>query len=370
MRTRRATAGVDCARLTGPGPAGTAPVRSRRTSPQLLSATLIALAALLALAGCTSVPTGDGDPLGAAVEELFADVGESPAGGPVRVAVLPLVDAQSENPDELGRYIADDIVYEISVRLPERVQVVERDRIVELMRELELTNLSGVISDRDAKRMGEMSGADLLLIGTKLEMDETIQTRLRLVDVEAAEVRGAARATLPMTAEYASVRGSTESDVTDASAAGEPMALAADGSDEALDATVAPVATVATASAAAAPISISLGLGALAHLPVHEAVSPGFASRAGAILGHVFLPLYGDVALGYSARARRGSRRTVRSPPSRLRRAAGISSPTCCPLICGRVGASGTDSRRCAAPTIRGRRDRFSGQAGWRRSST
>jgi hypothetical protein len=257
----------------------------------------VAAALVLALAGCTSTPDSSDQPLGGAVRELFGTMGTEE---PVRVAVLPLVDAQSENPDELGAYIADDIVYEISVRLPERVQVVERDRIVELMRELELTNLSGVISDRDAKRMGEMSGADLLLIGTKLEMDETIQTRLRLVDVEAAEVRGAARATLPMTAEYASVRGSTEPDVTDASAAGEPMALAADGSDEALDATVAPVATVATASAAAAPISISLGLGALAHLPVHEAVSPGFASRAGAILGHVSLPLYGDVALGYS----------------------------------------------------------------------
>jgi alpha-glucoside transport system substrate-binding protein len=163
----------------------------------------IAIAAIV-LAGCASTPVDNDAAIRTGLDELFAG---APDEGKLRVAVLPLLDFRTESRDELGAYIANDVMYQISASYADRVQMVERELITQLMEELELNAMSGMISDADVKEIGEMSGADVLIIGTKLETENSIQANLRLVYVESAEILGVTRFDLAINDEYAALMG-------------------------------------------------------------------------------------------------------------------------------------------------------------------
>jgi TolB-like protein len=241
---------------------------------------------LLTLPGCSSLPEKQDDPLGLGIEELFSFLGENDR---VRVAVLPLVDVPTEKEDELGAYLASDIIYQISSRPNGRVLVVERERIALLMQELELNTLSGVISESDVKRMGELSGADILLLGTKLELDEEIQTGLRLVDVESGEVRGAVKIKLPRSSEYASFSSSSQGS-SQGSESGPAVAST--------DRTEAPV--TGTAFSAGQEIAADLILSGSGHFPINDKMKAGFSSKLGSIIHFAGKPFYLDAGITYS----------------------------------------------------------------------
>lgn len=167
------------------------------------------------LAGCVSTPVDNETAIRSGLEVLFA---ETHGAERYRIAVLPLVDVRTERGDELGSHIAADVMYQISAGFSDRIRMIECDRITELMSDLELDAVSGLISDEDIKKLGETAGADYLILGTKLELEGTIRADLRMVEVQSAEIRAETRVELAITTEYASLIGGT----TDSSSAAVP----------------------------------------------------------------------------------------------------------------------------------------------------
>lgn len=124
---------------------------------------------------------------------------------PYKIAVLPLVDFRTEEQDALSSYLSSDVIFEITRSYPDRFTILERDLIESILSEFEFSLLSGMISEEEVAQFGRMSGADYLIIGTKLELAESIQVNLRLVDVESAEIIGVARVDLAMEEKYATL---------------------------------------------------------------------------------------------------------------------------------------------------------------------
>ncbi|MFW5828580.1 MAG: extracellular solute-binding protein, partial [Alkalispirochaeta sp.] len=175
------------------------------------------LVVVLVSAACTSTPADNSDALRNGVQRLFANSLDDER---YRIAVLPLADYRTGETDELGRYISGDVMYQISVDHSNRVQMVEREMITQLLSELEFDIMSGMVSDSDVKQFGEMSGANHLIMGTKLEMGDEIEANLRLVEVESGEIRGVSKFQLAVDRRYAAL---ISGDVTVAEAPPPPI---------------------------------------------------------------------------------------------------------------------------------------------------
>ena len=86
-----------------------------------------------------------------------------------------------------GRFLAESIAVR-AARNP-RVKVVERVRIDEILKELSLGDI-GPIREETAVRIGNLLGANLLLLGSAAQVGDTKLLTMRLVKVETGEVIG------------------------------------------------------------------------------------------------------------------------------------------------------------------------------------
>lgn len=103
-----------------------------------------------------------------------------------KVAVLPLDTLTPRlQQGQIGRAVSEMLIQSFSKS--SLFQVIERDKLGSIFKELALSASSG-IGPRDAKRIGRISGADFLLLGSVLDAGQQFLTQARLVDAETGEI--------------------------------------------------------------------------------------------------------------------------------------------------------------------------------------
>lgn len=78
------------------------------------------------------------------------------------------------------------------------MQVVERDQLERVLKEQKL-GYSGLINTRSAKKIGQLLGADGMMLGTINDMGDSITINARLVDMETGKTVSASEVELPKT---------------------------------------------------------------------------------------------------------------------------------------------------------------------------
>ncbi len=106
--------------------------------------------------------------------------------GMKKVAILPLDDLTPRlQQGQIGRAVSEMLIQSFSKS--SLFQVIERDKLGSIFKELALS-ASGGIAPEDAKRIGRISGADFLLLGSVLDAEQQLLTQARLVDVETGKI--------------------------------------------------------------------------------------------------------------------------------------------------------------------------------------
>ncbi|MEW5854266.1 MAG: FlgO family outer membrane protein [Myxococcota bacterium] len=104
----------------------------------------------------------------------------------IRIAVLPFDNtSKSGELEPLRKGLADMLITDL--KQSARVQLVERERLQEVMHELKLQQ-SDVVDVRTAQRLGRILGVEYLVMGSFLEVLGQFRLDARLVRVETAEI--------------------------------------------------------------------------------------------------------------------------------------------------------------------------------------
>lgn len=98
---------------------------------------------------------------------------------------------------ELGRFLAEELSV-VLVRDGSAHRVITRTRLNALLQEHKLTP-TGLINPEDAKKLGRISGVDVLVTGTITPLDETVKIFLQALDTETGDVMAAATASIQRT---------------------------------------------------------------------------------------------------------------------------------------------------------------------------
>jgi TolB-like protein len=110
-------------------------------------------------------------------------------GKAVRLAVLPFAPTQSEYAEtcSFGTYFTEGLISSLA-KSPEKIRLFERSRLDALMKEHALT-LSGIISEKEAKQIGELAPIDYILTGTFTKLESYIEVNGRILDVVSGEIK-------------------------------------------------------------------------------------------------------------------------------------------------------------------------------------
>lgn len=102
-----------------------------------------------------------------------------------RIAVLPF----QNNGDSVNNYLQRGIADMFTTALSQQkgLTVIERSRVSELLSEMEFS-LTGVVNEKSAVELGNLSGANRVVLGSFIQLGSKIRVDARLVDVENGEV--------------------------------------------------------------------------------------------------------------------------------------------------------------------------------------
>ena len=110
--------------------------------------------------------------------------------GKKKVAVLDFTDLQGGT-TELGRYVAEQLTVDF-VMGKRDFSVLDRANLRKILAEHKLTAL-GLIDPDNAKKLGQFSGVDALIIGNMVRLGQTIELTAKVITTDTAEVVGAAK---------------------------------------------------------------------------------------------------------------------------------------------------------------------------------
>lgn len=102
-----------------------------------------------------------------------------------RIAVPPFQNNGDTANNYLQKGIAD--MFTTSFSQQEGITVIERSRVTDLLKEMEFS-LSGVVDEKSAVELGNLSGANQVVLGSFINLGSDIRIDARLVDVEKGEV--------------------------------------------------------------------------------------------------------------------------------------------------------------------------------------
>jgi TolB-like protein len=119
------------------------------------------------------------------------------ASGKKTIAVVDFTDLQG-NPTELGRYLAEELSVAMA-RTHKGFEVIDRAHLKAILTEHKLA-ASGLIDPATAKKLGQISGADVLLTGTMTPFSESVRIAVKALATDTARIIGADTAELPKTA--------------------------------------------------------------------------------------------------------------------------------------------------------------------------
>jgi hypothetical protein len=144
----------------------------------------------------------------ATVDQLVTSLSRGFPQETIRIAVADFPDLRGVTSD-LGRFVAT----RITTRLAEsgKYAVVERQRLNQILLELKFS-LSDLADPSKAQRLGQLAGAEALVVGTISDLGDSVDFDARLIEVSTARTRAGATATLRKTDFVTTMlRGSAES---------------------------------------------------------------------------------------------------------------------------------------------------------------
>jgi TolB-like protein len=105
----------------------------------------------------------------------------------IRIAVLPFIPTQKEylSDNQFGGYFTEVLTSKLSTQ--KQFRVFERSRLDAITKELTL-NVSGLINENQAKKIGELAPIDYILTGTYTKMKSEIQINGRIINVVSGEI--------------------------------------------------------------------------------------------------------------------------------------------------------------------------------------
>lgn len=125
--------------------------------------------------------------------ELAAQLGVQ---GAKKVAVVDFTDLRGEV-NELGRFLAEELSVALNQGAP-GFQVIDRTRLAVVFAEHKL-GASGLIAPEDAKRLGQLVGADVLVSATMTPFGESVRLSVKALETETAVLVASARGDVPRT---------------------------------------------------------------------------------------------------------------------------------------------------------------------------
>lgn len=109
-----------------------------------------------------------------------------------KVAVLDFTDLQG-GASELGRFIAEELTVNM-VSGKREFALLDRANLARVLSEHKLT-AQGLVDPENAKKLGQFSGVDALVLGTIVPLPPHIQLSAKIITTDTAEIVGAAKAT-------------------------------------------------------------------------------------------------------------------------------------------------------------------------------
>lgn len=100
-----------------------------------------------------------------------------------KIAVTDMTALYGEK-GNLGAFMAEEMT---SLLANQGVNLLERRLLDESLKELRL-NMSDLVDPKSAKRLGHLTGTELLLLGTTTEFEDTMKINARLIDIETLNI--------------------------------------------------------------------------------------------------------------------------------------------------------------------------------------
>lgn len=119
------------------------------------------------------------------------------ASGKKTIAVVDFTDLQG-NPTELGRYLAEELSVAMA-RTHKGFEVIDRVHLKAILTEHKLA-ATGLIDPATARKLGQISGADVLLTGSMTPFSESVRVTVKALNTDTARIIGADTIDLPKTA--------------------------------------------------------------------------------------------------------------------------------------------------------------------------
>lgn len=133
-----------------------------------------------------------------AVEQIAKTLtSEAAAGNKIKIAVLPFPDSATKKYYRLSYYLNDEFVTAMYREKNQEMKIYERSQIESLLSEMDF-NISGLVSTDTAVEIGNMIGADALVIGSLSVLSDQVRINARLVDVESGEISVADNGSIPL----------------------------------------------------------------------------------------------------------------------------------------------------------------------------
>ena len=120
----------------------------------------------------------------ALADSLSKQIKES---GKKRVTVVDLADLQG-NFNELGRFVGEQLTVNM-LKHSKDFKMVNRANLERILAEHKLS-MSGLLKVENAKKLGQISGVDAIIIGSLTPFKPTVQITVQIVDTDTAELIG------------------------------------------------------------------------------------------------------------------------------------------------------------------------------------
>ena len=159
---------------------------------------------LVILTGFTAGVTGAQD-LKPIASSLSAGISSS---GHRTAAVVDFTDLEG-NPTGLGRFLAEEMSIDL-FQIAKGYSVIDRTHLKAILQEHRLS-ATGLIDPQTARKLGQISGADVLVTGTITPFGDTIRLSAKALDTETAKLIAASTADIPKTPAIVAMLNETES---------------------------------------------------------------------------------------------------------------------------------------------------------------
>ena len=145
-----------------------------------------AIAVITALSLCSAFGAETLDSqLSTLSQTLAAKIKDS---GRKKVTVLDFTDLEGKKVTQFGRYIAEQLTVNLDSSKKE-FTIVDRANLKRILDEHKLT-VSGLVDPENAKKLGQISGVDALILGTVADLPNSVKVFAKIIATDTADVAG------------------------------------------------------------------------------------------------------------------------------------------------------------------------------------